>query len=103
MIKRLWHGWTTRENAEPYERLLRNEILSGIAARKIAGHLSSELLRRDSGNEAEFLTILTFDSLDAVREFAGDDYEIAVVPGKARALLKRFDERSQHYQIKSLG
>jgi hypothetical protein len=42
-----------------------------------------------------------FDSLDAVRAFAGEEYEVAVVPPKARALLSRFDERSQHYEVKA--
>jgi hypothetical protein len=42
---------------------------------------------------------MKFDSLDAVRAFAGDDYEVAVVPPKARALLAHFDQRSQHYQV----
>jgi hypothetical protein len=94
MIKRLWHGWTTREHAQPHEHLLRTEILPAIAVRNIAGYHGSELLRCESGDEVAFLTILTFDSPEAVREFAGEDYATAVVPPKARALLKRFDKRS---------
>jgi hypothetical protein len=53
------------------------------------------------GAEVEFVTIMWFDSLDAVRSFAGEDYEVAVVPQKARALLARFDARSQHYEVRA--
>lgn len=100
MISRLWHGWTTRENADTYEALLKEEIFADIEARQIPGFQSIQLLRRDVGEEVEFVTIMRFDSLDAVRDFAGEDYETAVVPAKARALLKRFDARSQHYEVR---
>jgi heme-degrading monooxygenase HmoA len=99
MIGRIWHGWTTPENAEAYESLLRHEIFLGIQDRRIAGFREIQLLRRVLDGEVEFITILWFDSIEAVREFAGEDYEAAVVPPKARALLSRFDERSQHYEI----
>lgn len=100
MISRIWHGWTTPENAGTYENLLKSEIITGIQARQIAGFHEMHLLRRELGDEVEFVTIMWFDSLDAVRLFAGEDYELAVVPPKARAVLKRFDARSQHYQVK---
>ena len=98
MISRVWHGWTTRENAAAYEELLRSEILPGIASRSIPGLRGAHLLRRDVPEGVEFVTILWFDTLEAVREFAGEDYEAAVVPEKARRLLSRFDARSQHYE-----
>jgi len=98
MIARVWHGWTTRGNAAAYENLLRSEILPGIARRGIRGLTGEHLLRREDGEEIEFVTILWFDSMEAVREFAGEDYETAVVPEKARRLLARFDARSQHYE-----
>ena len=99
MISRIWHGWTTPENADLYETLLREEIFVGIQDRQIPGFKSIQLLRREVGHEIEFVTIMLFDSLEAVREFAGEDYEVAVVPAKARKLLSHFDERSQHYQL----
>src|SRR6478735_2023973 len=71
MIARIWHGWTTPENAQPYEDLLRSEVLPGI--HRVAGYRDAYLLRRDAGDEVEFVTITLFDSLDAVRAFAGDD------------------------------
>jgi hypothetical protein len=99
MISRIWHGWTTRENADAYEKLLRTEIFSGIAKRSIQGYRGIHLLRRDVDDGVEFVTIMWFDSLDAVRAFAGDSYEVAVVPPQARQLLSRFDSHSAHYHV----
>lgn len=101
MIVRIWHGWTTPGNADRYEALLKEEIIVGIQNRHIRGFKSIQLLRREVGEEVEFVTIMLFDSLNSVREFAGEDYEVAVVPEKARAVLSHFDERSQHYEIKA--
>ena len=103
MIVRIWHGWTSPANADAYERLLREEIFRGIARRTIAGYRGIELLRRQTGNEVEFVTVMRFDSLDAVRDFAGEDYEVAVVPPSARELLSRFDARSAHYELRHSG
>lgn len=100
MISRIWHGWTTPGNADKYEALLKEEIFVGIENRHIRGFRGIQLLRREVGAEVEFITIMTFDSLDAVREFAGEDYEAAVVPEKAREVLSHFDQRSQHYEIR---
>lgn len=101
MISRIWHGWTSPSNADAYESLLKSEIFIGIQDRRIAGYKGIQLLRRKVGDEVEFVTIMWFDSIDAVRDFAGEDYEVAVVPPKARALLSRFDARSQHYEVRS--
>ena len=100
MICRIWHGWTMPANADAYEHLLRNEIFGGISARRIGGFHGIELLRCDVAGEVEFITMMWFDSLEAVREFAGNDYEQAVVPPHARAILSRFDARSQHYEVR---
>lgn len=101
MISRIWHGWTKPDNADAYEALLKEEIFVGIQNCEIVGLHGIQLLRRDSDDEVEFVTIMTFDSLAAVREFAGEDYEVAVVPLKARQVLAHFDERSQHYEIRA--
>jgi heme-degrading monooxygenase HmoA len=100
MICRVWHGWTTPANGDAYERLLREEIFAGIGARLIPGYHGIELLRREVGPEIEFVTLMWFDSLAAVRTFAGDDFERAVVPPAARTLLTRFDDRSAHYDVR---
>jgi len=99
MISRIWHGWTTKANADAYEALLKEEIFVGIEGRQIAGYRGIQLLRRELGDEVEFVTIMRFDSLEAVRAFAGEDYEAAVVPPKAIELLSHFDARSHHYQV----
>lgn len=100
MIGRIWHGYTTFANAEAYETLLKEEIFIGIRGRDIPGFQEIQLFRRELENEVEFITIMWFDSIESVRAFAGEDYEAAVVPPKARTLLSRFDERSQHYEVK---
>jgi antibiotic biosynthesis monooxygenase (ABM) superfamily enzyme len=96
MITRIWHGWTARENADAYQELLRTKILPGIHVKP--GCRGISLLRRDAEGEVEFVTILQFDSLDAIRAFAGANYEVAVVPPEARRLLSRFDPKSAHYE-----
>ena len=101
MISRVWHGWTTPANADAYETLLKNEIFTGIQNRQIAGYRGIHLFRRSLGDEVEFVTVMWFDSIEAVRAFAGEDYEAAVVPKKARGLLSRFDARSQHYEVRA--
>ncbi len=101
MISRVWHGWTTPANADAYEALLKSEIFTGIQDRQIAGYRGIHLFRRNLGDEVEFVTVMWFDTIEAVRAFAGEDYEVAVVPPKARALLSRFDARSQHYEVKA--
>ena len=100
MICRIWHGWTAPADADAYELLLREEIFVAIEGRGIAGFRGIQLLRREAGAEVEFATIMWFDTLADVRAFAGDDYERAVVPPAARALLARFDERSAHYEVR---
>jgi hypothetical protein len=97
VITRIWRGWTTPENADAYQRIVSQEVLPSIAARKLDGYHGAYLLRRDLGGEVEFATIMLFDSLEQVRGFAGEDYESAYVPPKARAVLTRFDQRSAHY------
>lgn len=100
MILRIWHGWTTPENADAYENLLKTEVFPGIAAKNIPGYRRIELLRRDAGDEVEFITMMRFDSLQAVKDFVGKDYEQSYVPEKARAVLARYDQRSQHYELR---
>ncbi len=97
MIGRLWRGWTTTENADAYEELLRTRILPGI--HRVDGCRGAYLLRRDVDEGVEFTTLTFFESMDAVRAFAGEEYEVAVVPPEARQLLTGFDERSAHHEV----
>ena len=100
MICRIWHGYTTLENAGKYENLLKEEIFIGIKGRSINGFRDIKLLRRLFGEEVEFITIMWFDSIDSVKEFAGEDYEKSVVPEKAHQILSRYDKISQHYEVR---
>jgi heme-degrading monooxygenase HmoA len=97
MISRIWHGWTTHENADKYESLLRADVLPGI--HRIRGYTGAYLLRRDvADDEVEFITMTQFTDINAVIAFAGKDYERAVIAPGAAKLLSRYDVRSAHYQ-----
>jgi antibiotic biosynthesis monooxygenase (ABM) superfamily enzyme len=98
MIARIWHGWTKRGDAKAYEEMLRNEIFPGIAARNIEGYHGAELFIREDGDEVEFVTLLRFDSMDAVKEFAGADEGKPVIYPKAERLIARM-ERARHYRV----
>ena len=100
MIARIWHGWTSRKNAEKYETLLREEVLLEIAQRAIPGYKGAEIFIREAEeDEMEFITLLRFETLGAVKIFAGKDYEQPVIPPECRKLLKRHSEKSRHYRI----
>jgi heme-degrading monooxygenase HmoA len=99
VICRLWRGWTTRDNADAYERIVRRQVIPGIEARRIAGFRSIDLVRRERDQDVEFMTLMWFDTLDAVKAFMGKDYEVAHVPAEARAVLADFDKRSAHYEV----
>ena len=94
-ITRVWRGWTRAENADAYERFLLDELFPSL--RGISGFRDAEVLRRADGDEVAFVTLTRFDSLDAVRAFAGDDYEVPVLEPPALALLSRHDDRAVHY------
>jgi heme-degrading monooxygenase HmoA len=98
-VIRVWHGYTTPENAPKYQSLLQGEVFPGILARGIGGIRGLQILRRDLEDHSEFVTIMRFDSLDAVIAFAGADYEQAVVPEAARRVLRDFDAKSAHYTL----
>ncbi len=97
MIARIWHGYTKPENADAYEAMLKPEVLPGISTKK--GYRGSYFLRRESGAEMEFITILLWESLEELRNLAGPDYEVAIVPPERRKVLSRFDERASHYEV----
>lgn len=97
-VKRIWHGWTTPSNADPYQELLHREVFPGIEAKNLSGYECIELFRRDLGNEVEFMTIMTFRDLKDVIRFQGKDYEKSYVPESAQKLLKRWDQHAQHFE-----
>ncbi|MGA7908724.1 MAG: antibiotic biosynthesis monooxygenase [Candidatus Sulfotelmatobacter sp.] len=99
MIARIWHGSTKPEHADAYEALLKPELLPGIS--KVKGYQSSYLLRREMGQEVEFITIMLWDSIDAIRAFTGPDYEASVIPEERRKYLFRHDAKAAHYEVVS--
>jgi len=99
MIARTWHGYAKPEHADAYEALLKPEVLPGIS--KVKGYRGAYLLRRKLENEVEFITILLWDSIDAIRAVAGEDYETAVVPEERRKYLARYDTKAAHYEVAS--
>ena len=99
MICRVWRGWTSPENADEYERVVRTEVIPGIEGRRIPGFRHIDLMRRDLDGEIEFQTLMWFDSLDAIKGFIGEDYSLSHVPFEARAVLNSFDDRAAHYEV----
>jgi heme-degrading monooxygenase HmoA len=99
MICRVWRGWTTPENADAYERVVRGGVIPDIEARGIPGFRHIDLMKRNLDGEVEFQTLMWFDSLDAIKAFMGEDYTVGHLPEPARAVLKHFDERAAHYEV----
>jgi heme-degrading monooxygenase HmoA len=97
MVMRLWRGVAMPGAADAYEAMLKPELLPGVGRAK--GYERSWLLRRAAGAETEFVTLMLWDSLDAIRALAGPDCETAIVPEERRKHLARFDARSSHYQV----
>ena len=95
----MWHGYTTPENAGTYEQLLQTEISAEFASKQIEGYKGIQLLRRDLNNEVEFVTLITFTNYEAVKQFAGENYEEAHIPDAARKVLSRYHTKVQHYEI----
>jgi len=99
MIARLWKGWTTRENADAYEKLLREKMLPDIR-QHVDGYRGGYVMRQDGSDEVEFAVLNLFESLDAVRAFAGPDYTVAVFEPEARQLLSKVEPIARHYEVK---
>jgi heme-degrading monooxygenase HmoA len=96
VITRMWRGWTRSGEADRYEQHYRSEVMATLG--QVSGFRGARLLRRTIGEETEFVSLTVFDDLDAIRSFAGSDYETAVVAEEARKVLIRFDERVYHYE-----
>lgn len=92
----MWRGWTAVEDAQAYADFLLGSLFPSM--REIDGFVDADVLRRRDGDEVAFLTLTRFDTLDAIRAFAGDDYEVPVLEPEALALLSRYDERAAHFE-----
>lgn len=94
----MWHGWTTKENADKYQRVLLDVVVPGIEAKQISGHSKFEVLRIEQDDEVEFVTMMTFESLQNVIDFRGEDYKRCYVPEVAQQVLKRWEPEAVHYE-----
>jgi len=99
MIARYWRGWTEIENADAYERLLKEKVLPGL--KDVDGYRGGYVLRHDGPREAEFVVLNLFDSLDAVKRFAGNEYSTAVFEPEAKKLLCRIEPVATHYEVRT--
>lgn len=100
MIARIWHGYTKPEHADAYEAMLKPELLPGIG--HVKGYVGSYLLRRIDGDEVAFITIILWESVDAIRAFMGEDYETSVIPEERRQYLARHDAKAAHYEVAAI-
>ena len=98
-IKRIWHGWTTKPNADKYQEVLHEQVLPGIEAKNIPGFKKVEVLRIELEDEVEFITIMTFESLYNLIDFQGEDYKRSYVPEAAQRVLKHWDQQATHYEL----
>lgn len=97
MIARIWKGWATTEKASEYEKLFTGEILPRVT-HGVKGYISTNLLKREDQGEVEFTTIFWFESMEAVKQFAGDHFNHAVVPDEVKQILTRFEDSVRHYE-----
>jgi len=99
MIARHWRGWTAVQNADAYERLLNQKVLPGL--KQVEGYRGGYILRHDGPQEVEFVVLNLFDSLEAVKRFAGPDYTIPVFEPEARSLLSKIERVATHYEVRA--
>jgi heme-degrading monooxygenase HmoA len=97
MIARQWKGYAAQDRADEYVAHLRNGVLPQL--KSLYGFRGASLGRRSVGGEVELLVTTLWDSMEAVRAFAGDKPDVAVVEPAARAVLKRFEETVAHYDV----
>jgi hypothetical protein len=99
MIARHWRGWTDVHNADAYETLLKTKVLPDL--KRVAGYSGGFILRANGEEEVEFVVINLFDSMDAVRTFAGADFATPVFEPEARLLLSRVEPIARHYEVRA--
>jgi hypothetical protein len=99
VIARLWHGWTKPENADAYQAYVTGEVLPGIDRSIESGYHGAYVFRREVEDGFEFATLLLFDSVEPIKEFAGEDYERSYVPPRAQRLLSRYEPTAAHFEV----
>ncbi len=99
-IIRTWSGWTTHEKAPAYKSFLVNKVFPAVKNKGVDGLEKVSISTRDSAAEVQFFLVLQFSSIDAVKKFAGEDYQQAYIPEKAKQLLSRYDKTAEHFELK---
>lgn len=99
MVARIWYGYTTTENADSYYSILINSVIPGIEEMNISGFKKIDVLKRNLQQEVEFITIMYFESIENIKDFVGEDFEVAHVPKEAQPYLKRWDRTSSHFEL----
>jgi heme-degrading monooxygenase HmoA len=97
MIVRVWRAVATRENAPAYRRHLEQSVLPQL--RELPGFLGLTLMKAERGDRVEMVVSSRWESMDAIRAFAGSVPERAVVEPAARAVLAEFDDFVSHYDV----
>ncbi|MBC7788870.1 MAG: antibiotic biosynthesis monooxygenase [Anaerolineae bacterium] len=97
MIVRIWRGQAEARNSDAYQRHVTTNVFPTLPA--IPGHRAAYLLRREMGGQVEFLAVTLWESMEAVKQFAGTDPDVAVVEPAARAVLSDFDTFVKHYEL----
>lgn len=99
MVARIWHGYTSKENADAYEQLVTTKIFRDIENKTGDGFEGVQLLKREIPEEVEFTTMIWFQDLETIKRLTGEDYETAYIPEEARRLLLRFDQKVIHSNL----
>jgi regulatory protein YycI of two-component signal transduction system YycFG len=99
-IIRTWRGWTTIENAPIYENMLINDVFPTVKKKGVIGLEKVSISTQTNKDEVEFFLVLQFDSLEAVKTFAGENYKLAYIPENAQRVLKRYDQTAEHFELK---
>jgi heme-degrading monooxygenase HmoA len=97
MIARVWSAQATRAHAPAYIEHVRGQVLPKLKA--FDGYAGVWLFERSLGNDVEIVVTTFWRSVDALRAFAGNDPDRAVVAEEAAALLSQFDQHVRHYDI----
>lgn len=98
MIARHWRGWTKTGDANAYENFLQTKVLPGL--KNIPGYKGGYVLRHDGAEAVEFVVVNLFESLEAVRRFAGPNYSVPVFEPEARQLLSKVEPLAMHYEVR---
>jgi heme-degrading monooxygenase HmoA len=97
MIARMFRASAFPEKAEDYEKHLETSVLPEL--RQIDGFEGAQLLRKDSTETVEFVVLTFWESMDAIRKFAREDVEVAVVAPAAQPMFREYDPRVKHFEV----